>query len=190
MRRNDESAIAGREQELHIRVIRTLITFAEEIFESDPTEKYADPSFTSVTLMPNFGSSIPSENLYPGGELPTTSSGLFRSLWQSAVSSVPHLITTCTEIIESSQWNTQLYYIDVKDSEAESVVELLMSRKAPQFCTRLSTTVSVVANIFVAFRLRTKAAAGREKTRRLRVFRCGYSGEETHRWQTNSFDSA
>lgn len=42
MRRNG-SATTESERELHMRMIRTLITCAKEIFESDQTEKYANP---------------------------------------------------------------------------------------------------------------------------------------------------
>lgn len=190
MRTNDRSAIPETEQELHIRVIRTLITFAEEIFESDPTERYANSSFTSVTLMPNFTPSVPLEKVYTTLESSNASSGLFRSLWQSAPSSVPHLVSACTEMIESDEWKPQLYYTDAKESEAEKAMEVLMSRKSAQGPRCSHRQYILQPNLLFPFRLRTKAATGREKSRGLRFVRRGYRVEETHRWQTNSFDSA
>jgi hypothetical protein len=136
MRSNGESAIAEDEQELQVRVIQTLITSAEEIFESDPTEKYADPSFSSVTLMPSVRTSATAKSERSRTESSSASTRVFRSIWQSEISSVPRVVSKCTEIIESSDWKSQIYYSDAPRSEVNRAMSLLMSRKSAEVVAR------------------------------------------------------
>jgi hypothetical protein len=132
MRHGCESNIMENKSELQIRVIQTLITSAQELFDSDPTERYADSSFSSVTLMPNFRQSVILESEHSGTEWSSASALPFHSLWQSEVSSIPHVVTTCTLIIESNDWRSQIYYIDVSESEVKKAMSLLMSRKSTE----------------------------------------------------------
>jgi hypothetical protein len=117
MRRKDESAITENDQELQVRLVQTMITSAEDIFESDPTERYADPSYSSVTLMPIIRPSMASESKHPRVPLSSASATSFRAFWQSQVSSVPQVVSKCTEMIESNDWKTQIYYADARETD-------------------------------------------------------------------------
>jgi hypothetical protein len=117
MRRNDESAVAEEDQELQVRVVQTLIASAEEVFEADPTEKYADPSFSSVTLMPNVRPSATSESDHARTQSLSASARPFRSFWPAKTTYVIGVISKCTEIIESNDWKSQIYSTDASQSE-------------------------------------------------------------------------
>jgi hypothetical protein len=129
MRSDGEGSVTERERELQVRVVEALITSAEEVFETDPTERLPDPSFSSVTLMPNVKPLAISERERSKEELSTASAMLRRSLWQSTVSSVPQVVSKCTEIIESSRGLLQIYQDDASAAEVLSLWRRLESRK-------------------------------------------------------------
>lgn len=117
IRSNEKGSIAKHELELQVRVVQTLITSAKEVFESDPTERFADSSFTSVTLPPNVRSPVVHESEPSKLESSSASTMSFRSLWQSALSSVPQVVSNCTRIIESDKWTSQVYQLDAPEAE-------------------------------------------------------------------------
>lgn len=112
IRGNGKGSIAKHELELQVRLVQTLITPAEEVFESDPTERFADPSFSSVTLLPNVRSPVAHKGEPSKLESSSASTMSFRSLWQFALSSVPQVVSNCTRIVESDKWTSQVYQFD------------------------------------------------------------------------------
>lgn len=185
MRSDGEGSVTERERELQVRVVEALITSAEEVFETDPTERLPDPSFSSVTLMPNVKPLAISERERSKEELSTASAMLRRSLWQSTVSSVPQVVSKCTEIIESSRGLLQIYQDDASAAEVLSLWRRLESRKflalSGSYQQREAYTLS-----FIRFRIRTTGY----RTLRSIYTRRRYVTKSPRRRQTTSSDSA
>jgi hypothetical protein len=154
MRRNDKSAITENDQELQVRVVQTLITSAEDIFESDPTERYADPSYSSVTLMPIIRPSLTSESKHPRVPSSSASATSFFAFWLSQISSVPQVVSKCTEMIESNDWKTQIYYADARETEVSGAWSWLNS--GTFFQVPASYHGQQPADLSLGFRLRVK----------------------------------
>jgi hypothetical protein len=129
MRSDDERSATEQERELQVRVVQALIASAEEVFETDPTERFADSSFSSVTLMPDVKPFAISEQEELRKEPSTAPAILRRSLWQSTVSSVPDVVSRCIEIIESSSGLPQIYRDDASTAEVLKLWTRLESRK-------------------------------------------------------------
>src|ERR1700733_2861791 len=131
MRSDGEGSATERERGLRVRVVEALIASAEEVFETDPTERFPDPSFSSVTLMPNVKPFATSERERSRKEEPSTASAMLRrSLWQSTVSAVPQVVSKCIEIIESSYGLPQVYRDDASTAEVLNLWKKLESRKS------------------------------------------------------------
>jgi hypothetical protein len=131
MRSDGEVSVTEQERELQVRVVEALITSAEEVFEADPIERFPDPSFSLVTLMPNVNPFATSERERSRKEESSTALAVLRrSLWQSTVSSVPQVVSKCTEIIESSCGLLQIYQDDASAAEVLNLWRRLESRKS------------------------------------------------------------
>ena len=136
MRSNDESGMTENELELQVRVVQTLISSVEEIFGSDPAERYADPSFSSVTLMPDIRPSVTYEREYSKMQSSSATAVSLRSVWQSQDSPVPEVVSKCAEIIESKDWKAQFYYTGASEVEVIRAWSWLNSRKSPEVSNR------------------------------------------------------
>jgi hypothetical protein len=130
MRSDDESSVTEQERELQVRVVQALIASAEEVFETDPTEKFTDPSFSSVALMPDIKPLITSERERSRNESSTAPAILRRSLWQSTVLSAPQAVSKCIEIIESSGGLLRIYHDNVSAAEVLNLWTRLETRKS------------------------------------------------------------
>jgi hypothetical protein len=188
MRNEDESSVTEQERELQVRVVQALIASAEEVFETDPTERFTDPSFSSVASMPDVKPFVTSERERPRKESSTAPAILRRSLWQSTVSSVPQVVSKCIEIIESSGGLLQIYHDNVSAAEVLNLWTRLESRKFLALSASYKQRAAFPAYTlpFVRFGIRT---SGYQSLRSPYTGR-RYITKSRHRGQTTSSDSA
>jgi hypothetical protein len=154
----------------------------------DPTERFPDPSFSSVTLMPNVKPFATSEREPPRKEEPSTASAMLRrSLWQSTVSAVPQVVSKCIEIIESSCGLPQIYRDDASTAEVLNLWKKLESRKFLALSGSYQQREAFPAYTlsFIRFRIR----ATRYRALHSPYTRRRYITKSPHRRQTTSPDS-
>jgi len=188
MRSDDESSVTEQERELQVRVVQALIASAEEVFETDPTEKFTDPSFSSVALMPDIKPLITSERERSRNESSTAPAMLRRSLWQSTVSSAPQVVSKCIEIIESSGGLLRIYHDNVSAAEVLNLWTRLETRKSLALSASYKQRAAFPAYTlsFIRFGVRTSGY----QTLRSPHTRRRYITKSPHRRQTTSSDSA
>jgi hypothetical protein len=188
MRSDGEGSVTERERELQVRVVEALITSADEVFEMDPTERFPDPSFSSVTLMPNVRPFATAEREQSRKDESSTASAMLRrSLWQSTASSVPQVVSKCTEIIESSCGLLQIYQDDASAAEVLNLWRRLESRKSLALSGTYKQREAFPAyrSSFIRFRTQTT----KYRTLRSPYARRRYITKSPHRRQTTSSDS-